>query len=155
MNSCWKDTHRYIFHTNKVKYTSTWSIHEVRNNQMVKEYWERVLRNTSKTFSRNFLRAVYPSQAQDKFKENKNPVFIIFLGFEDYDGLKADDRCHATVHKGLQTLVWISCTWESIQKKLVCRRIRDGPLEKFFGGEGNFRAAGIFFRHQIPCMNFF
>ena len=23
------------------------------------------------------------------------------------------------------------------------------------GGEGNFRAAGIFFRHEIPCMNFF
>ena len=38
--------------------------------------------------SRNFLRAVYPSQAQDKFKENKNPVFIIFLGLEDYDGFK-------------------------------------------------------------------
>ena len=23
------------------------------------------------------------------------------------------------------------------------------------GGEGNFRAAGIFFRYQIPSMNFF
>ena len=23
------------------------------------------------------------------------------------------------------------------------------------GGEGNFRAAGTFFRYQIPCMNFF
>ena len=23
------------------------------------------------------------------------------------------------------------------------------------GGEGNFRAAGIFFCYQIPCMNFF
>ena len=23
------------------------------------------------------------------------------------------------------------------------------------GGEGNFRAAGPFFRYQIPCMNFF
>ena len=22
------------------------------------------------------------------------------------------------------------------------------------GGEGNFRAAGIFFRYQVPCMNF-
>ena len=55
--------------------------------------------------SGNFLLAVYPSPAQDKFKE-KNPVFIIFLGLKDYDGLlKADDRCHATVHKGLQTLV--------------------------------------------------
>ena len=32
---------------------------------------------------------------------------------------------------------------------------RDGPLEKLWGGEGNFRAAGIFFRYQIPCMNFF
>ena len=32
---------------------------------------------------------------------------------------------------------------------------RDGPLEKFFlGGEGNFRAARIFFRYQILCMNF-
>ena len=32
--------------------------------------------------------------------------------------------------------------------------LRDGPLEKLWG-EGNFRAAGIFFRYQIPCMNFF
>ena len=32
--------------------------------------------------------------------------------------------------------------------------VRDGPLEKLWGG-GNFRAAGIFFRHQIPCMNIF
>ena len=35
--------------------------------------------------------------------------------------------------------------------------LRDGPLEKLLGGEGgeNFRAAGIFFHYQIPCMNFF
>ena len=33
--------------------------------------------------------------------------------------------------------------------------IRDGPLEKLWGGEGNFRAEGIFFRYQIPRMNFF
>ena len=34
--------------------------------------------------------------------------------------------------------------------------LRDGPLEKLWGGGvGNFRAAGIFFRYQIPCMNFF
>ena len=35
------------------------------------------------------------------------------------------------------------------------RRFRDGPLENFSGGEGNFRAAGVFFRYQIPGMNFF
>ena len=30
---------------------------------------------------------------------------------------------------------------------------RDGPLEKLWGeGEGNFRAAGIFFRYQILCI---
>ena len=28
-------------------------------------------------------------------------------------------------------------------------------IRKVMGGKGNFRAAGIFFRHQIPCMNFF
>ena len=34
--------------------------------------------------------------------------------------------------------------------------LRDGPLEKLWGGgEGDFRAAGICFRYQIPCMNFF
>ena len=32
--------------------------------------------------------------------------------------------------------------------------ISDGPLEKL-SGVGNFRAAGIFFRYQIPCLNFF
>ena len=32
---------------------------------------------------------------------------------------------------------------------------RDGPLEKLWGGGGgNFRAARIFFRYQILCMNF-
>ena len=36
------------------------------------------------------------------------------------------------------------------------RRFRDGPLENLWGrGEGNFRAAGIFFRYQIPAVNFF
>ena len=33
--------------------------------------------------------------------------------------------------------------------------LRDGPLEKLWGGEGDFRAAGICFCYQIPCMNFF
>ena len=33
--------------------------------------------------------------------------------------------------------------------------LRDGPLEKLWGGVGNFRAAGIVFRYQIPCMNVF
>ena len=33
--------------------------------------------------------------------------------------------------------------------------LRDGPLEKLWGAEGNFRAAGIFFRYEIPFMNFF
>ena len=34
--------------------------------------------------------------------------------------------------------------------------LRDGPLEKLWGGgEGNFRAAGIFFRYQTPCINFY
>ena len=34
-------------------------------------------------------------------------------------------------------------------------QITDGPLEKLWEGEGNFRTAGIFFRYQIPCINFF
>ena len=44
---------------------------------------------------------------------------------------------------------------------LLLNFVRHGPLEKLWGGggggggEGNFRAAGIFFRYQIPCMNFF
>ena len=32
---------------------------------------------------------------------------------------------------------------------------RDRPLEKLWGGGRNFRAAGNFFRYQIPCMKFF
>ena len=32
--------------------------------------------------------------------------------------------------------------------------LRDGPLGKLLGGMGNFRHAGIFFRYQIPCINF-
>ena len=91
---------------------------------MVKEYWERVLRNTSKAFTGNFLRAVYPSQAQDKFKENKNPVFIIFLGLKDCDCFKgrrslSRHSSQGSANFGLNLLhVGIH-----IQKKLVCRRI--------------------------------
>ena len=32
---------------------------------------------------------------------------------------------------------------------------RNGPLERLWWGGGYFRAAGIFFRYQIPCMKFF
>ena len=35
-------------------------------------------------------------------------------------------------------------------------QIRDGPLEKLWGGgEGSFRTAGIFFRYQISWMTLF
>ena len=38
----------------------------------------------------------------------------------------------------------------------VSQFIRDGPLEKLWGGgKGNCRAPEIFLRYQIPCMNFF
>ena len=40
------------------------------------------------------------------------------------------------------------------QVVLVACTLRDGPLEKLWGG-GDFRGAGIFFRYQISCMNFF
>ena len=33
--------------------------------------------------------------------------------------------------------------------------IRDGPLEKLWGGEGNFRAAGIFFSLSNSLYEFF
>jgi len=37
------------------------------------------------------------------------------------------------------------------------RRLYGRTIRKVMrvGGEGNFRAAGIVFRYQIPCMNFF
>ena len=34
-------------------------------------------------------------------------------------------------------------------------QLRDGPLKMLMGGGGDFRAAGMFFRYQIPCMIFF
>ena len=41
-----------------------------------------------------------------------------------------------------------------------CKSLRDGPLEKLWGGGGGggggeFSSRRSFFRHQIPCMNFF
>ena len=78
---------------------------------------------SGKTFSGNFLRAVYPHRLRINSKKTKTQCLSYFLVWKTMMVLKADDRCHATVHKGLQTLVWISCTWESMQKKLVCRRI--------------------------------
>ena len=38
---------------------------------------------------------------------------------------------------------------------LSCCNIRDGPLEKLWGGGGIFEPEEFLFRHQIPCMNFF
>ena len=34
-------------------------------------------------------------------------------------------------------------------------QLRDGPLEKLWGGRGIFELQEFFFRYQIPCMNFF
>ena len=34
-------------------------------------------------------------------------------------------------------------------------RLYGRTIRKVMGGEGNFRAVGIVFRYQIPCMNFF
>ena len=33
--------------------------------------------------------------------------------------------------------------------------VRDGPLEKLWGGGGEFLSCSNFFHYQIPCMNFF
>ena len=47
--------------------------------------------------------------------------------------------------------------WNCIRQILATfASFRDGPLEKLWGGggKGNFRAAEIFFRYPIPCMNF-
>ena len=38
---------------------------------------------------------------------------------------------------------------------VYCTRDLGTDHSKSYGGEGNFPAAGIFFRYQIPCMNFF
>ena len=54
----------------------------------------------------------------------------------------------------LSDYLW--CTYVTCFITIGDTSLRDGPLEKLWGGgEGNFRAAGIFFRYQIPCMNFF
>ena len=47
--------------------------------------------SVSRTFSGNFLRAVYPSRVQVKLKRkqtNKQKVVIVFLGLKDFDGFK-------------------------------------------------------------------
>ena len=43
------------------------------------------------------------------------------------------------------------------QSSLLVNIFKGRTIRKVMGGggEGNFRAAGIFFRYQIPCMNFF
>ena len=44
--------------------------------------------------------------------------------------------------------------WASV--KGSCSEIRDGPLEKLWGGgRGIFELQEFFFRYQIPSMNFF
>ena len=132
-------------HFNKVKYTFTWSIHEVKHKKMVKEYWERVLWNGGRSnpleiglHPRRFLEIFFalstPHRLRINSKKRKTHCLSYFLVWKTMMVLQSDDRCHATVHKGLQILVFckvckvckrfkISCTWESIQKKLVCRWI--------------------------------
>ena len=44
---------------------------------------------------------------------------------------------------------------DELERTLGTTSLRDGPLQTLWGeGKGNFRAAGIFFRYQIPYMNF-
>ena len=40
----------------------------------------------------------------------------------------------------------------TVSGKFTCD---ERTIRKAMAGVGNFRAAGIFFRYQIPCMNFF
>ena len=55
----------------------------------------------------------------------------------------------------LFSCILIVCFFFGMRRiKTDVHSIRDGPLEKLWGEE-NFRAAGIFFRYQIPCMSFF
>ena len=43
---------------------------------------------------------------------------------------------------------------DGLERTLGTTSLRDGPLETLWGeGKGNFRAAGIIFRYQIPCVN--
>ena len=51
-------------------------------------------------------------------------------------------------------MIYISERQAMVRKSLKAATNRDGPLEKLWEGEGNFRVAGVFFRYQIPCMNF-
>ena len=48
------------------------------------------------------------------------------------------------------------CHWMQQQSHCILSTIKGRTIRKVMGGgEGNFRAAGMFFRYQIPCMNFF
>ena len=59
-----------------------------------------------------------------------------------------------TVYVVVQFYIWFKCYFLLFLG--VVMYDKGGPLEKLWGGgEGNFRAAGIFVRYQIPCMNFF
>ena len=50
----------------------------------------------------------------------------------------------------------VTINGRSKRASLRRRRSKGRTIRKVMGegGEGNFRAAGIFFRYQIPCMNF-
>ena len=56
---------------------------------------------------------------------------------------------------------YLCVLWWSSLKLMFCGLLRKDLFKgrtirkNMGGGEGNFRAAGIFFRYQIPCMNFF
>ena len=44
---------------------------------------------------------------------------------------------------------------ERLRARLTFETMKQLREKSYRGGEGNFRAAGIFFRYQIPCMDFF
>ena len=46
-------------------------------------------------------------------------------------------------------------SWRSKSSSPRCLHSKGRTIRKVMGGGGNFRGAGIFFRYQISCMNFF
>ena len=66
---------------------------------------------------------------------------------------------HAKTRALLLRICKVNCDWSlTADVTEIFSRLSETKgrtIKKLMRGEGNFRAAGTFFRYQIPCMNFF
>ena len=88
-------------------------------------------------------RKVISSTKLSCFSHSSKSRFGRYLRTQTFLGLRQAFRSVLQECVTLRTFAW-EAIW-----------LRNGPLEKLWGGGGEFSSLRNFFPYQIPCMNFF